>query len=242
MARLKLIVILLLLGGLAILWVVGRQSEAGLRVALQEQVDRTAQLKAEQDRLSNLVAQADRPAPNQSLSELLKLRNEVTLLRRQTNELQRLQAQNDQLQAALTNSNARSVSSAATSTPAKPPLAVYPRSTWAFAGYATPEAAFQSLNYAAATGNLDSFLANLTPDTQQDLAKEFEKKTAAEVTDLLSNKLNLNTEVSILSKTEISDHEVVLEILGSAEGMNHPDKLTFQKIDGQWKFSKPSQP
>ncbi|HSY19054.1 MAG TPA: hypothetical protein VK815_11995 [Candidatus Acidoferrales bacterium] len=247
MAKLKLIVAVLLLAGVAIFWVAGHQSEAGLQAALQQQVDRAAQLKAEHDRLSNLVAQADSPAANQSLPELLRLRGEVTRLRQQTNELQRLQAQNERLQSAAAQAGTNQSSSAGTSSaaPARTPLAVYPKSTWAFAGYATPEATFQSMNWAALNGNLDSFLSGLSPDAQQDLARQMGDKPASEAIDELKNNLNKHESVSILSKNQISDSEVELEI--QPDGGDGPEKLTFKKIDGQWKFSppvsaKPTQP
>lgn len=250
MTKLKLIVVILVMAGVGIFWAIEHQSQVRLlteNAALRQQVEQITQLEAENERLSNMVAQANGPAAKTQLSELLKLRGEVTRLREQTNELQRLRAQNGRLQSALNSGDDASVSPATNSTPVKPPLAVFPRSAWAFAGFATPEAAFQSLNWAASTGDLDAFLANLTPDMQKEMARQFENKSAAEVIDQLKNRINENTEVSILSKNEISDHEVVLEILGSKEGMNHPDKLVFQKINGQWKFSsndapKPPQP
>lgn len=241
MAKLKLIIIALLLAGVAMLWVVGRRSEAGLQATLQQQVDRAAQLRAEQERLSNLLAQANDPTAGKQLAELVKLRNEAARLRQQTGELQQLQAQNSQLRSALQTGNGRPTAVPATLSD-KPPLAVYPRSAWAFAGFATPEAAFQSLNWAASTGDLDTFLSNLTPDAQKEMAKQFENKTATEVSDMLKNKINENTDVSILSENEVSDHEVVLEIHGSAGNLNHPDKLTFEKINGQWKFSTEGEP
>ena len=75
---------------------------------------------------------------------------------------------------------------------------------------------------------------------QQKMAKDAANKSATEVADEIKNKINQNTEVRILSKTMISDHEVVLKILGNAAGPGEtqtPDKLVFQKIDGQWKFA-----
>jgi len=247
MAKLKPIVAVLLMAGMAILWLVGRRSEANLRTGLQEQVDRTAQLKAEHDRLSNLVAQADSPAPNRSLPELLRLRGEVTRLRQQTNELQRLRIQQERLQSAAAQAGTNRPSSAVNSSasPARTPLAVYPKSTWAFVGYGTPEAAFQSLNWAALNGNLDSFLSGLSPDAQQDLARQMGDKPASEAIDELKNNLNKHESVSILSKNQISDSEVELEI--QPDGGDSPEKLVFKRIDGQWKFSppvssKPTQP
>lgn len=69
--------------------------------SLQQQQTRLNQLAADNERLSNLVAQANSPqsAPEQSNSELLRLRGEVGLLRQQSRDLAKLQEENHQLRA-----------------------------------------------------------------------------------------------------------------------------------------------
>jgi hypothetical protein len=233
MAKLKLIVTVLLMAGVAILWVVGRQSEARLQVAQQEQVDRTAQLKAEQERLANLLAQANDPTAGKQLAELTKLRDEATRLRQQAGELQELRTQNGQLRSALQGSQGRPTAAPAT-VPDKPPLAVYPKAAWAFAGYATPEAALQSFLWANANGDIDTMLTCLTADAQKQIAKSIGDKPASEVAETMKNKMTEYTEFRLLSKNAISDTEVELGIWNDKSGT---DKMFFEKIDGQWKFS-----
>jgi hypothetical protein len=225
------------------LWTVERQTQVRLRgenESLQRQLERMVQLETDNVQLSNIVAQADGSRSNQQLMELLKLRNEVGMLRRQTSEFQKLREQNEQLQTAIKAGNGSQFSPTTNLPPAAPPLAVYPKASWAFAGYATPEDAFQSLNWAAFNGDIATLRANLTPDMQKEFAKQFENKSETDVADEIKNQFKEKTEVRVLTKDVISDNLVVLGVVGDekeAGAKHNPDKLVFQRIDGQWKLA-----
>jgi hypothetical protein len=237
MTKIKLAIIVALLAGAAVLWTVQHQTEAQLhaeRDALQRQLDQTAGLQADNERLSNLVAQAQGSFSSEQLSELLRLRGEVGMLRRETNQLPRLKEQNDQLRTALKAANDARNSGLAHAPAEAPPLAVYPKTSWAFAGFATPETAFQSLNWAAANGDTNTFMAGMTPEQYTNM---FGNQSNGNPFDDLKNKINQNSSFRILSKDVISDSEVVVKALGDAEGFNTPAKLVFRNIDGQWKFA-----
>jgi hypothetical protein len=237
MTKLKLAVVVVVLAGAAVLWTVQRQDEARLRAerdALQRQLDQMAGLQADNERLSNLVAQAQGSLSSGQLSELLRLRGEAGMLRRETNQLPRLKEQNDQLRAALKAANDAQKARLATSSAAGQPLAVFPKESWAFVGFATPETAFRSLNWAASTADTNTFLAGMTPEAY---AKMFGSQPNGNPAEDLKNKINQNTEFRILSKEVISDSEVVMDVWGDAEGFNKPGKLIFRNIDGQWKFA-----
>ena len=156
--RLGVISAFVLVGGAA-LWLIQRQSEIKLREqvnSLRTQVDQLSQQRTENERLSNLLAQADRLLTNDQLRELLRLRSEVGLLRKQTNELLKLQAENRQLRS----------DQASEKTQPQPNLAagdLVPVDSLTFAGYATPEATFQSTLSADSKGNLQTFLDGFTP-------------------------------------------------------------------------------
>jgi hypothetical protein len=246
MTKLKFFIGVVVVAGAAILWTVQYQTELRLRgknESLHRQLEQMVQLEADNERLSNLVAQANNKFPNEQFMELLKLRGEVGLLRQQTNGLQKLREQNQQLQIALTSkTNSQNLQTA--NSPTKvPPLAVYPKASWVFAGYATPEAAFQSLNWAASNGNLNALLDGSTPDMQKEFAKQFMNKSESDSADEVKNRINKNTEVSILKEDVQSDNQVALTILGDAEGSggnntsDNTDTIVLQKIDGQWKLA-----
>jgi len=237
MTKLKLAVVIALFAGAALLWTVQRQEEARLRAerdSLQSQLGPMAGLQADNERLSNLVVQAKAPLSGEESSELLRLRGEAGMLRRETNQLPRLKEQNDQLRAALKAASDAQESRLTASPAVEPPLAVYPKTSWAFAGFATPEAAFRSLNWAASNADTNTFLAGMTPEAYE---KMFGNASNGNPAEDLKNKINQNTEFRILSKEVISDSEVLVNALGDAEGFNTPAKLIFRNIDGQWKFT-----
>jgi hypothetical protein len=244
MTNLKLIIGVVVVSAAAIVCTVQHQTGLRLReenASLRQQLERMTRLEADNEQLSNLVMQAQSPLANKQLLELMKLRAEVGVLRQQTNELQILRGQNRQLRSALASKD-NSQNFQDTNLPPKvPPVAVYPKAAWAFAGYATPEAAFQSLNWASANGDLNKLLDGSTPEMQKEIAKQFANKSESDAADEIKTHFNKNTEVSILKKDVHSDTEVVLTVLGDAggaEGNNTPFNLVFQKIDGQWKFAK----
>src|SRR5262245_13472923 len=96
------IISLLLIGGAVMPWLIQRQSDRRTINALQAQLDQLTQQRSEDESASNRTLQAVSPQPNDQLSELLKLRNEVNLLRKETNELSKLRAESRQLPSAKT--------------------------------------------------------------------------------------------------------------------------------------------
>ena len=122
----------------------------------QRLLARLNQLELENLRLSNVVAQANTPLADAQLAELAELQDEVRALRKRTNDLQRLQAEIGQLRSKLT--------SMSSNTPPDVPAAdIYPRESWSFAGYDTPEAALESATWAISQGNEAAYLAGLAP-------------------------------------------------------------------------------
>jgi hypothetical protein len=138
--------------------------------ALRQQLDQIAGLVAENERLSNLVAQANssQSLPDERLKELLRLRGEVGVLRQQSKELEALREKNRQARAALDSGHkpqdANVAGAAATAD-------YWPRGSWAFAGYASPEAALQSFFWAANKGDVKTLQGGITDDIQKEISK-----------------------------------------------------------------------
>jgi hypothetical protein len=131
--------------------------------ALRQQLDQLSSLAGENDRLSNLVAQAKtaQPLTKEPSSELLSLRGEVGVLRNRTNDLEKLLA---------------SVSRASQA-PKPPPVVApenqFPRASWKFAGYATPEAAWQSITWAMSRADITNILNSYVPEVRKAQKKEW---------------------------------------------------------------------
>ena len=115
------------------------------------------------------------------------------------------------------------------------PLAVMAKDQWEFAGYDTPEKAFQSLNWAALNGDLGTLKSNLTEEAQKEFAWSFENKSEAQIREQLMRIFSEKSEARILSKEVINDNMVALKVSDGGKS-DSGDKLIFQKIDGQWKF------
>ena len=78
---------------------------------LDPELDQLTEQRTGDESPSNQIAQGISRLPNDQLSELLKLRNEVNLLRKETNELSQLRPENHQLSSASTPATTRSASS-----------------------------------------------------------------------------------------------------------------------------------
>jgi len=224
------------LAGVATLLVMQHQAQVRLREenqSLRERADRLAQLTIENERLSNLLAQANgaQSLSSDQLSELMRLRSEVGMLRRQTNEL------------------LKSVTTRGESSPiATPPLetASIPRESWAFVGYATSENALQSVAWAMSKGDVKTFLASLSPETQNDYAHRFEGKTESEIATLLSEEISQLPALR-LDRKKVSGHGTVAFVLYSEERDDGTTKtrdeavMTFKNIGGEWRLDERTQ-
>jgi len=164
----------LLIVGAAAPWLIQRQSDSKTINSLQTQLDQLTQQGTGDESPSNQIAQGISPLPNDQLSELLKLRNEVNLLRKETNELSKLRAENRQLSSARTPARPQG----------QPNLAAgdsVPVESMAFAGYATPEAAFESTLSAHVKNDLKTFFEGFTPERRAEEEKEYAGKSEDEL-------------------------------------------------------------
>ena len=164
--------------------------------------------------------------------ELTKLRGEVSRLRVAANEAEKLRgevgalkAQNSQLQA--------QPSAQAPATPAAPDQ--FPRQSWAFSGYGTPEAALVSAIWAMKEGKPQVFLDSLSPEEQQRMAQSWQGKSEGEIAAKHQNDVGSIQGVRILSRTPASATEMQMQVF--LEGANRVETFKMnQAADQQWKF------
>lgn len=200
---------------IAVLW--GIQLEANRRLreqndASRELLSRLAVLEVDNARLSNFVVHAETPLADEQLAELAKLRKEVEQLRHRTNDLQTMKTELRRLRAEL--SVARS--NMASNTPPDVPVQdIFPRDSWAFAGYDTPEAAIESVTWAISQGNEDAYLASLAPDLQDEMQSQLADGSFAEVGPVeMSNAAGFR----ILDRETVSDDEWIVTLFMDGEG------------------------
>src|SRR5439155_3400177 len=126
---------------------------------LKTQSDSAASVQAEQSASEIAKLRAD-------AQDVLKLRNEVSQLRASTNEINKLRAQVSQLQA-----QARGQATGALPPQVPSPTGTtndnFPRQSWNFAGYTTPEATLMSAIWAMREGKPQVYLDSLSPEEQQ---------------------------------------------------------------------------
>ncbi len=217
--------------------VLQHQSNASLREenrALHRQNEQFTGLQAENVRLSNMLTSA-RQAESLSkdqLSELMRLRGESALARNQKTELDRMREENRRLRSAGTVS-----APPQDPTPAQDDL---PKERWTFAGYATPEAAFQTTVWALSQGDVKTMLASLAPDELARRQQRWQDKTEEEIGANTKAEFEKIKGFRILKKEALSENEVVLTLF--VDGLN-PDegtpRMKLQRVGNEWKAAGP---
>jgi hypothetical protein len=202
--RFQLSIICALVGfGFAIPLMIQIRFQAALRGenrALKRQIEQSAGLRSRNEGLSNSISQPDsRLLAEDQFHELLRLRGEVTSLRKQKEDLEKLQPElaADQI-----------------SNPGKLPLIAspvfIPKESWAFLGYATPDAAFQSAWWAGSTGDSNALLASLTQDRKLELAET--GMTGSQMATAMMEEMNNVKGFQILQTEVLADDEVSLTV------------------------------
>jgi hypothetical protein len=208
----SLIVALAIIGAL---WGMHLETNRRLREeaeAARQLLSRLEGLEVDNLRLSNIVVRANTSLTDDQLAELAKLRKEVETLRHRTNDLQTMKAEIRRLRVEI--ANARSVI-ASNAPPDVPPEDIFPRDSWAFAGYDTPEAAIESVNWAIGQGNEEAYLASLAPDLQDAMQSELADGSFADVGPL---EMGNATGFRILDRETISENEQVFTLYMDGDG------------------------
>ena len=198
--------------------------------ALEQQLKQMAGLIAENAQLSNVVARAKSA---QSLSddqsrELLRLRGEVGLLRQQSQELETVRTENRQARAALESS--LKTQSAATAD-------YWPRDSWAFTGYASPDAALRTSLWAANNGDLKALLASATGEVRKEMEEEFGGKSESEASIRAMDQVISLKSVRVLNREVQADDAVVLTAAFEDRTNTHTVKPLMKKIGNDWRLS-----
>ncbi len=169
------------------------------------------------------------------VQDAVRLRGEVTQLRTAARDLEKLRAENQQLKSE--NQNLRSAA-ASIATPATPPpapaAASFPRESWAFAGYTSPEAALISAIWSMQQGNPKQYYDSLTPEEQTRIAATWQNRTEAEIAAKHQADTAPITGLRVVSQQPISDNEIQMNVL--IEGVNRPERVTMKRIGNDWKF------
>jgi hypothetical protein len=200
--------------------------------ALEQQVDQMTSLIARNEQLSILVAQAN---PPQSLSddqsrELLRLRGEVGVLRQQARELETVRNENRQAHAP-----ERSAAEAAATAD------YWPRDSWTFSGYASPDAALQTSLWAANNGDLKALLGSATGDLRKLMEADLQGKSENEASIRAMDEVIAFKSIRVLNRELQGEDTAVITAAIEDRTETHTVKLLMRKVDNDWKVSGPAQ-
>jgi hypothetical protein len=204
-------------------------------VVLEQQLQTLRSIAAENIQLSNLVARARalKALPADESRELLRLRAEVSALRQKTAELGSVLNENQQAHAAPDRNSRSRSASALKATPD-----YWPRDSWSFAGFATPDAALQSSILAADSGDLKAVLAATTGPLRETIEKDLATKSETEVLIRMMDEVAGAQAIRILSRTVQPDGSVVIS--AAFDGRyddTHTARLLLQKVGDDWKIA-----
>jgi len=201
---------------------------------LRERLDHFDRLSAENQGLSKRLAQADEAAASsaEQLNELLRLRAEVGALRNKT------QKQHPP----------RPTPAAAANPPAAPKSVqaverrAIPKESLQFVGYATPEAALQSVVWSMVNGDLASFLAGMTPEGRDSFTQQVDGKTDAEIATIFAEETRGMRGLRLDRKKSASDTEVTFVISSQetddgATISRDEAVMKFKNLGGEWKYA-----
>ncbi len=148
-----------------------------------------------------------------------------------------------QHQAKLREENARRLSARSQQATPIPTIAAsendFPRESWAFRGYATPESALVSLVWAAVNSDVAGFLNSLSAEQQARVRLRWQRQGLSDETQFrnsISNQFGPIKMIRVLSKETLSENEVILRLQmeGEKGGAGTVGKKVL-RIGNEWK-------
>lgn len=205
--------------------------------ALQQQLDRVTELLAAYERQASLPVAASPPPSLVSpvidpSTELVRLRTELSALRQLTNEWERARNENTQAHAALDGY----VASEATPKPVAT-ADFWPRDSWSFAGFGTPDEALRSSLWASYNGDLKALLDSTTGEFQQEMQKKFEAESADKASIELMDEVGNFKSVQVLNRDLQSEDTAVLTTSLDVGDGTQTMKLVLKKVGNDWKVA-----
>lgn len=118
----------------------------------------------------------------------------------------------------------------------------FPRSSWSFVGYATPEDTVQSVCWALREHSSKSFeiyLNGLVPELHDKMEQEAEKRGPNAFAELSAHELGAVSHYRIVKKVLLSDDKAELQLQWG--GLKSPvQTFPMEKIGNDWKVAEPA--
>lgn len=202
-----------------------RQKLAAVETDSQE---RAKELLAQRKEVQNLQREA---------REVHKLRGEVNRLRSGADSLAQLQEAQSRLKRE--NQTLREAARKASARPTGTTFerGTFPKESWEFLGYESPEDALVSAIWTMQQGDPQGYFESLAPAEQERMAQRWQDKTEEEIANKHQSDVAAISGLRVLSRRDISNHEVVLDIYIDVEGRGRMQTVSMQRIGGEWKFA-----
>ncbi len=233
MTKLKAAVGAVVVAGVGTTVVLQRQTQAGLRAendTLKARISQSAARVDENQRLSILPAPADTAASQ--LEELLRLRREAALLREQKQARDKSQAESRRSRSQPVGSGAGSPSP---NERWPNVLRDLPKESWTYAGYADPDAAFQSFLWASNSKDAEVILSSCVPEVR---AEARTKQQQAKMVEIIGGNVSRWKGVQVLEKQTPANDQVhlIVDIL-NVDGRDSIVKMKLRRVGNEWKFA-----
>ena len=193
---------------------------------LRQQIAHYADLRQANQPLPGPQAQAGDPValPEDQFRELLKLRGEVGRLRQQA------QPENRRSGSVPAHSSLKP-----TAPPAQPLDVDLPKESWAFAGYADPQSAFQSFLWASTTRDARKMLESMIPEAKEEAKTPADEQRMVEIID---GNLSKCTGVRLIAQQMPAEDQIVYTITArDAAGTESTIKICMKRIGSEWKYN-----
>lgn len=188
------------------------------------------QLETAEQARANPAERSATTLPQEQFRELLRLRGKAGLFRSQAEELAQLQQENLRLRAAL--ASVQATAEGTTNTFAE--RRAVPLSELAFAGYATPEAALESLLWSERETNLTAYVTSLLPNQQSAELTRLQHQSEQGDGGIFFREPVGVTGFQFLDSNPISEDEVALSFV--VKGREQVMKLVAKRTGSEWKF------
>lgn len=224
------------------LWLAAEHQALRARTAehqlLGQQLQQMADLAAQNEQLSNELAtrRSSEPLPHDQFMELLRLRGEVGGLKQKQTDLDKARKENQQSHAVL----ARYLQTLAETNPIAT-ADYWPRGSWTNAGYASPDAALQTIFWAGYNGDFTNVFASMVDggEMQTNLENEYKGKSDAEVSARITDETYNLASTQILNREMQDANTMVVTV--ELEERDHFETvpMVMKNINGQWKLAGP---
>jgi hypothetical protein len=104
-------------------------------------------------------------------------------------------------------------------------------------GYASPDAALQSLLYAVSKGDVKGFLGGITDELQKTMELTADGKSSGEVLAAIAAETAHLKAVRVLGREAQADDTVLVTAAFEEENSTATKKLLVKKVGTEWKFS-----